>query len=182
MRVRFVTSNEHKYVEVRRMLSEVAEVEWVRMEYPEIQASALEEVAEFSAKWLEGKVKEPYFLEDSGLFIESLRGFPGPFSSYVYKTIGNEGILKLMEGMDNRRAVFRSVIALVDGELHLFVGSSPGEIAHEVRGGGWGFDPIFIPDGAGGLTFGELGEEKDRFSHRGKSVRALLRYLMQRNS
>ncbi len=182
MKVRFVTSNKHKFQEVKRMLSGIAEVIWVKLEYPEVQASSLEEVATFSARWLKGKVEEPFFLEDSGLFIEALNGFPGPFSSYVFKTIGNEGILKLMQGITDRRATFKSVIALMDQELRLFVGSSPGEIAREIRGGGWGFDPIFVPDGSNGLTFGELGERKDEFSHRGRSVRELLNYLIRRNS
>ncbi len=182
MKIRFVTSNEHKFLEVKRMLSKVAEVIWVKMEYPEVQSSSLEEVASFSARWLEDKVEKPFFLEDSGLFIEALNGFPGPFSSYVFKTIGNNGILKLMEGISNRKATFKSVIALMEQDLHLFIGSVQGSIAEEVRGGGWGFDPIFIPDGSNGLTFGELGERKDEFSHRGRSVTKLLNYLSGRNS
>jgi len=167
MRVIFVTSNEGKYREVReigRMYG--VDVVWRREEYLEPQGSDLEEIARKSAEMLAEKIREPFFIEDSGLFIEALGGFPGPYSSFVFKTIGNEGILKLMDGVSNRKAYFLAVIAYFDGEKVLtFKGRVEGRIAEEMRGkGGFGFDPIFEYSGR---TFAEMGEEeKNKVSHR----------------
>ncbi len=173
-----VSSNRHKYEEFRRMLSDIVEVHWIQADYLEPQRDNLEEVAITSALWLADHLPKPFFLEDAGLFIHALGGFPGPFSSYVFSKLGNEGVIKLMYGVMDRRAEFVSVIALHTGrELLTFVGKSKGEISTEPRGGGWGFDPIFIPEGSEGRTFGELGEEKDKFSHRGAAVRELRQFL-----
>ncbi len=177
----FVSSNAHKYEEFRRMLSGVADLGFVEAEYLEPQAEDLEEVVVTSAKWLSPYIRGPFFIEDSGLFIDSLGGFPGPYSSYVFKRIGNSGILKLMEGFKNREAIFVSAIALsFQGRIEVFKGEVRGEIAERARGGGWGFDPIFIPYGSGGLTYGELGERKDLFSHRGLSCKKLREFLEER--
>jgi len=177
------SSNRHKYEEFRRMLSDIVEVRWIQVDYLEPQSDDLEEVALTSALWLADRLPKPFFLEDAGLFIHALGGFPGPFSSYVFSRLGNEGVLKLMSGVKDRKAEFISVIALHTGrELLTFVGRSRGEISTEPRGGGWGFDPIFIPEGSGGRTFGELGEEKDAFSHRGAAVRELRRFLQARGA
>ncbi|MCS7102572.1 MAG: non-canonical purine NTP pyrophosphatase, partial [Candidatus Korarchaeum sp.] len=144
----------------------------------EPQLEDLEEVVVTSVKWLSSYVRRPFFIEDSGLFIDSLGGFPGPYSSYVFKRIGNSGILKLMEGVKERGATFTSAIALsLRGRVEVFRGEVRGEIAEAVRGGGWGFDPIFIPEGSGGLTYGELGKRKDLFSHRGLSCKKLEEFL-----
>ncbi|MEM4766442.1 MAG: non-canonical purine NTP pyrophosphatase, partial [Nitrososphaerota archaeon] len=78
---------------------------------PEIQAMDLRLIAEESALYAYDVLREPVMVEDAGLFIDALGGFPGPFSSYAYKTIGIRGILKLMEGVEDRRARFTSVIA-----------------------------------------------------------------------
>jgi XTP/dITP diphosphohydrolase len=175
----FASSNRHKYEEFKRMLSDVIDLKFLEVDYLEPQGEDIEEVVVTSAKWLSNYIREPFFIEDSGLFIEALGGFPGPYSSYVYKKIGNEGILKLMDGIEDRRASFISVIALsYDRRIEVFKGSVQGTIAKEVRGGGWGFDPIFIPSGSD-KTYGELGEEKDRFSHRGASCRKLRDFLMR---
>lgn len=176
-RLRFVTHNSHKFEEARKILSRYGlHVDWVKLEYPEIQADSLEEVASYSAEWLKGKVEPPFFIEDAGLFIEALNGFPGPYSSFVFRTIGNPGILRLMEGVEHRRAVFKSVVAVVTAvELPpvILTGETPGRIATSIRGGGWGFDPIFEPDEPGGLTYGELGEAKNQVSHRYRALRRL---------
>ncbi|MEM0017743.1 MAG: non-canonical purine NTP pyrophosphatase [Candidatus Korarchaeum sp.] len=177
----FVSSNTHKYEEFRRMLSDIADLRFVEADYLEPQGEELEEIVVTSAKWLSSYIRGPFFIEDSGLFIDSLGGFPGPYSSYVFKKIGNPGILKLMEGIKEREATFISVIALVfQGRVEVFKGEAKGEIAESMRGRGWGFDPIFIPRGSGGLTYGELGERKDLFSHRGLSCRGLREFLREK--
>ncbi len=183
MKLFFVTGNPNKLREVKEMMSELApfvEVVGVDLKIKERQADSLEEVAAEAAREAYAKLQSPLFVEDSGVFIEALRGFPGPYSAYVYRTIGNRGILKLMEGVMDRRATFKSVVALClnEGGALLFTGSVEGEIAKEERGGGWGFDPIFIPRGLN-LTFGELGEGKNKVSHRRRAVEALARYLTE---
>ncbi len=177
----FASSNRHKFLEFRRMLEDLVDLRWIQVEYLEPQANDLVEVAVTSALWLSKYLPEPFFLEDAGLFIKALKGFPGPYSSYVFDSLGNDGILKLMSGIDERDAIFSSVIALyTKGSVITFEGRVAGYIAEEKKGGGWGFDPIFIPEGSNGLTFGELGEDKDKFSHRGRSTDELRKFLMAR--
>ncbi|WP_297464690.1 XTP/dITP diphosphatase [Thermococcus sp.] len=181
MRLAFVTSNPGKIEEARKYLEPLGvEVYQLRFPYPEIQADTLEEVAEYGAKWLAERVDSPFFLDDSGLFINALRGFPGVYSAYVYKTLGIDGILKLLEGVDDRSAYFKSVVAYWDGELHLFTGRVGGRITTEPRGkGGFGFDPIFVPSGFD-RTFAEMTtEEKNEISHRGKALKAFAEWLKE---
>lgn len=145
------------------------QIEWLKMEYEESQGFELEEIAKKSAEILSKVIKDPFFIEDSGLFIEALNGFPGPYSSYVFKTIGNKGILKLMDGISNRKAYFKAVIAYFDGKtIQTFDGIVEGEIATEIRGNkGFGFDPIFL---YGDQTFAEMGEDKNLVSHRRRAL------------
>ncbi|WP_456421801.1 XTP/dITP diphosphatase [Thermococcus sp.] len=181
MRLAFITSNPGKVEEAREYFKPLGvEVYQLRIEYPEIQADTLEEVAEYGAKWLAEKIEGPFFLDDSGLFIDALRGFPGVYSAYVYKTLGYLGILKLLEGEMNRSAHFKSVIAYWDGELHIFTGRVDGEITTEPRGkGGFGFDPVFKPRGFD-KTFAEMTtEEKNKISHRGRALRAFAQWLRE---
>jgi XTP/dITP diphosphohydrolase len=171
--MKFVTSNEGKFREAREIAKKFGvELEWLRMKYEEPQGEDLEEIARKSAEILSGQIKEPFFIEDSGLFIEALNGFPGPYSSYVFKTIGNGGIIKLMEGVSNRRAYFKSVVAYFDGEsVRIFDGVVEGEVSREIRGNmGFGFDPIFL---YGKRTFAEMDEEKNLFSHRRRAMEKL---------
>ncbi|NOZ89276.1 MAG: RdgB/HAM1 family non-canonical purine NTP pyrophosphatase, partial [Crenarchaeota archaeon] len=124
----------------------------------------------------------PVAVEDAGLFVDALSGFPGPYSSYVYKTIGVHGILRLLEGEENRAARFVSVIAYAGPwGVQLFRGEVKGSIAAEPRGsGGFGFDPIFIPEGAD-KTFAEMNiEEKNMYSHRARAARKLCSWLEHR--
>lgn len=168
--MKFVTSNENKFKEAKEVAEKFSiEIEWLKMEYEEPQALELEIIARRSAEILAEKIREPFFIEDSGLFINALNGFPGPYSSYVYKTIGNEGILRLMAGIENRKAYFKAVIAYFDGnEVRTFTGIVHGEIAFEIRGKkGFGFDPIFL---YGDRTFAEMGEEKNLVSHRRRAL------------
>lgn len=172
----FVTGNKNKYEEIKRCLS--AKIKMKNIPYPEIQADRLEDVALYGIEFLKERLDENFFIEDSGLFIKELNGFPGVFSSYVFRTIGNEGIKKLMDGINNREAEFISVIAFYDGKINIFKGVCKGIISEEIRGeGGFGYDPIFIPYGSE-KTFAEMRiEEKNEYSHRGKAIRKLKEYL-----
>jgi XTP/dITP diphosphohydrolase len=181
-RIFFVTSNEGKFKEVSSIASKYGiQIEWKKMKYLEPQGNKLEEIAKKSAEILSEQIQEKFFIEDSGLFIEALGGFPGPYSSYVFKTIGNEGILKLMEGVNNRKAYFKAVIAYFDGEsVHIFTGMVEGEIAREMRGeGGCGYDPIFLYKDR---TFAEMGEEKNKVSHRMRALENFFYWLSRRTA
>ena len=115
-------------------------------------------------------------VEDSGLFIESLDDFPGVYSSYFFRTVGNQGILKLLENESNRNAEYRACSILYrDGVYFRALGKCLGSISTEIKGSnGFGYDPIFIPDSGDGRTFGEMQDyEKVSKSHRGESLRIL---------
>lgn len=183
MRVRFITSNEGKYVEVREALEGAGhELIWKKHPYPEVQTASLDEVVEEGLAWLGQRLPgdEPFIIEDSGLFVPELRDFPGVFSAYVYKTIGNAGMLKLMEGRSSRAARFESRIGFWSREKgrHIFGGTCRGTISPSARGSsGFGYDPIFMPEGES-RTFAEMVKtEKNAHSHRGRAAARFIRFL-----
>jgi len=172
----FITSNVHKFNEARRVLAEYkVAVAMLRIEAVEIQDDNLENIAKASAMDAVKKCGLPIFVEDAGLFIKALNGFPGPYSSYVYRTIGTKGILKLMENVDKREAYFQSVVAFSSPEeaTKCFQGKVKGKISMEERGSsGFGFDPIFEPSGGHKRTFAEMTTtEKNEYSHRAEALR-----------
>jgi XTP/dITP diphosphohydrolase len=174
----FATNNINKFNEARRVLAEYKiAVGMLRVKTFEIQSESLEEIAKASAIDAFKKSNLPVITEDAGLFIDALNGFPGPYAAYVYKAIGNKGILKLMENIENRKAKFQSVIAYCASEQKAplcFKGEALGLITKEERrgNGGFGFDPIFEPLNGGGKTFAEMTvEEKNRYSHRAEALR-----------
>jgi len=173
----FVTNNIHKFNEARRVLSQYnIAVAMLRVKASEIQDDNIENIAKTSALEASNKTQLPVIVEDAGLFIDALKGFPGPYSNYVYRTIGKEGILKLLEDCDNRKARFKSVVVFCspDLEMKCFKGVVEGEISRTIRGkSGFGFDPIFEPKEISGRTFGELSiEEKNEISHRSRALRS----------
>lgn len=187
MKLRFVTSNKGKVQEAQARLAPLGiQVVGRSRELEEIQADTIEKVARHKARQLLGKIKPPFFIEDAGLHIDTLQGFPATYSSYVFRTIGLDGILKLLQGKtgDARRAHFLAVIAFVDASrrVRTFTGRADGHIATARRGShGFGYDPIFIPDGTN-VTFAELEpEEKGNRSHRGHALDQLAKHLERPN-
>jgi XTP/dITP diphosphohydrolase len=181
----FITSNQGKFQEASRKLADIQiQVVQKNLGYPELQANSLEDVARFGVDFLQEKVDQAFFLEDAGLFIESLQEFPGVYSSYVYHTIGLQGILDLMKEKPKteRKACFRSVIAYREpGQSpRFFCGECLGWITSAKRGShGFGYDPIFIPQGEM-RTFAEMQtEEKNQYSHRGRSLSQLCSFLQE---
>ncbi|MDY6986067.1 MAG: XTP/dITP diphosphatase [Candidatus Thermoplasmatota archaeon] len=170
MELFFITTNRNKVEEARNILDSF-EITQVDKEYPEIQSNS-EGVVLFAMKYL--KEREPFIIEDTSFCIKNLNGFPGAFASYVQKTIGNRGLLKLMDGVEERRALFETCIGLSYKGKRVFKGKCYGSIAFEPRGNnGFGFDPIFIPDGHN-KTFAEMSlKEKNQISHRSKAFRSL---------
>ncbi|MET1160685.1 MAG: RdgB/HAM1 family non-canonical purine NTP pyrophosphatase [Thermoprotei archaeon] len=178
----FVTSNKHKYLEVKPIAESYG---FKIIMYPgakiEIQSDDLLKIAKTAALQVYMETEKPVLVEDAGLFIKALNNFPGPYSSYVFKTIGCSGILKLLEGVRDRSAVFKSAATLVyEPFIITAIGVTEGFIADKPRGsGGFGFDPIFIPLGSD-KTYAEMSiEEKNKYSHRAKSVRAVFSKLKQ---
>ena len=173
-KIYFVTSNKGKQAEAKEKLSAIdfGAIQH-NIGYPEIQADTLEEVALFGVEDVQKRFDQPFFLEDAGLFIDCLKGFPGVYSAYVFRTMGCKGILKLLDGEKNRKATFRSVIAYKEpGKKPVFfVGECHGGTSKKEFGShGFGFDPIFVPSGEK-RTFAQMEiKEKNLLSHRGKSL------------
>ena len=182
-KLQIITSNNGKIKEFKEIFGDSKYLPVQNnIDYPEIQALSLEEVVDFGLSWLREKIESPFVIDDSGVFIDNFDGFPGVYTRYVYDTIGLAGVLRQMEGVDNRACTFRCVLGLLteSGEKQKFVGECSGNLINELRGdGGFGYDPIFIPEGFD-KTFAELAsEEKNSISHRGKAMRELIDFLLQ---
>ena len=185
----FATNNAHKLDEVRKILGKSFEI--LAMEqigcHDDIAETALtfEGNALIKARYIKEKYGYDCFADDSGLEITALGGEPGVFSARYAGEAHNseknmEKVLTLLQGIDNRSARFRTVIALVaDDEEHIFEGEIAGRIIDERRGkGGFGYDPIFVPEGSE-LTFAEMGDDmKNSISHRARAVKKLVEYLL----
>ena len=184
----FATNNAHKLEEISRILGE--KVELLRLkdihcstDIPET-ADTLEGNAMQKAEYIYRNYGLDCFADDTGLEVEALEGDPGVYSArYAGDSHNSEAnmqkLLQNMQGIANRKAQFRTVICLImDGKRHLFEGICKGEIIKEKRGSaGFGYDPIFVPEGHE-KTFAELGNDiKNRISHRAKAVEMLCKYL-----
>jgi len=165
----FASSNIHKFREAKKILNNFGiKIGFFNCKLEEIQSDSLIEIAKNKASQAFLKCKKPVIVEDDGLFIKSLKGFPGPYSSYVFKTIGNKGILKLLK--QKRKARFVSVISFYDQKNNeTFESELNGIISKRAYGIGWGYDPIFIPVNQK-KTFAKL-ENKNELSHRFKSLK-----------
>lgn len=181
MKLTFVTGNKGKAHEAGTALKPLGfDVEARDLKPVEIQAETLEEIARAKCEVLVGRLDAPFIVDDGGLFVRALKDFPGVYSAHVLKTIGVPGILKLMEGVEDRRAHFAAVIGYYDGtQVRTFAGRCDGQLARAPRstGHGFGFDPLFVPDGET-QTFGELpAERKNAYSHRGRALAGLVAHL-----
>ncbi len=171
--ITFITGNPHKVKEAQGILNNLGiSLEHADLGYPEIQGD-LEDVARYGAQYASRRLGKPVIVEDAGLFIKALKWFPGTYSSYVQETLGNKGILKLMSDVEDRYAEFRSVVGYCTPktEPEVFLGTVKGRIRYKEKGRyGFAYDPLFIPEGYD-ESFGELQRvEKNRFSHRRKSL------------
>ncbi len=173
MEIFFVTTNKGKMKEAEEIAAHY-NIEFIAKDYDavEIRSNDPVEIAIESAKDAYANIGKPLIVEDSGLFIDALRGFPGTYSAFVFHTIGVNGVLKVMEGQTNRSATMKSAVAYTDGkEVKTFLGEVKGRIPNSPRGtSGFGYDPIFIPEGRE-LTFGEDLNYKSKVSHRAQSIR-----------
>ena len=173
----FATNNIHKFNEARAILAKFdISVGMLRVKNFELQHDSIKEIAQTSALEIFKRYGLPILLEDSGLFINGLNGFPGPYAAYVYKTIGNSGILTLMETKTTRTATFKTTLVYCASKNNpeCFEGEIEGEITNKkIRDQsiyGFGFDPIFQPVGSP-KVFAEMSiTEKNLFSHRARAL------------
>lgn len=184
----FATNNAHKLAEVQAVLGDAfrlvtAAGAGITEDIPETGAT-LEENASQKSHYIHDRLGADCFADDTGLEVDALGGAPGVHSAR-YATDGhdfeanNRLLLKNMEGLADRRARFRTVISLIlGGREYLFEGVVEGRIAETASGcGGFGYDPLFIPDGSS-VSFAEMSaEEKNAISHRGRAVRKLAEFL-----
>lgn len=185
----FLTGNQGKFREATVIFHDILpDITLIQdtTELVEIQSDNLEDVAIFKLRhFVEtmGHWSRSCFAEDAGFFVtDHLNGFPGVYSAYIQKTIGNDAILCLMEEETDRRAHFSASIAFYSaqsGEIVTFSGTVEGTVALEQYGtGGFGFDPIFVPDEVPTTTFAELSaEEKGAISHRGRALAQFITFL-----
>lgn len=185
----FATNNAHKLEEVKEVVGDRFVILSLNdigcHENIEEIGTTLEENALIKVRYVKDHYGFDCFGDDTGLEVEALGGAPGVYSAryagYGHDSVANMNkLLSEMQGKDNRKACFRSVIALIyEGKEYLFEGRIDGRIIEEVRGqGGFGYDPLFVPKGYE-KTFAELGPEiKNTISHRALAVKALCDFLV----
>jgi XTP/dITP diphosphohydrolase len=183
----FATRNINKFNEARKVFAEYKiALGMIKIKKLEIQSESLEDIARTSVIEAYRKCNLPMIVEDAGLFVNSLNGFPGPYSSYVYTKIGNEGLLRLVENNTDRKAKFVSIVAYYAEDIKrpiLFPGEVNGEITRKIRKkdgtSGFGFDPIFCPKNSN-KVFAEMTiAEKNRYSHRAQALHKFGKWYMR---
>ena len=173
----FATSNRDKLKEARILLG--IEVLGTELKVDEIQSLDPKDVAEKKAQSYFSILKKPIFVEDTSLSIKALNGLPGTYIDAFMKVLGNEGLVKLLKDSKERGAVAQATVVFVDsqGELHTFIGKTYGNISAKPKGVGFGWDPIFIPEGES-RTFGEMTlDEKNKYSMRAAALKIFKKWL-----
>ena len=180
--INFVTSNKNKAKEFRQILGHTIKVNHIEMSYPEMRSDNPEEIARHSAEMLANELKKTVVVEDSGLFIDALNGFPGTCSAYIHKRIGLRGIIKLMNVIKNRNCTYKSAVAYCErGKKPIsFLGEERGKVAESIRGNfGFGHDPIFIPEGSN-KAYGEMKNYTELKKFRRRAVIKLKEFLLKK--
>jgi non-canonical purine NTP pyrophosphatase (RdgB/HAM1 family) len=170
----FVTSNLGKLREAEAVLGR--SLDHSEIDLPEVQALDLTEVVRAKARTAWKRLERPVLVEDTGLELAGLGGFPGPFIRWMLASVGPEGICQVARCFEDPRATARCLICASDGVVEVFgEGVVEGTIASAPRGtGGFGWDSIFVPSGADGRSYGEMTEdEKNSISHRHRAFVAL---------
>ena len=198
MEILFATSNKNKVSEANEIGKKCGiTFTQIHLLYPEIRSDSVAEVAKAGAEYVYNELKKPVIVEDSGIFIKTLNGFPGAYSRLVFEKIGNKGVLKLMEGVEDRAAEFVSAVGyagdcekkiksfasksgITESEVKIFEGVVEGKITDRERGDkGFGYDPIFLPKGYV-KTFAEDVKTKNAISHRKIAFEKLCQWLTGR--
>jgi inosine triphosphate pyrophosphatase len=174
MTLYFITGNPGKLKEVQAI---VPEVEGIELDLPEIQSldsmQIIKEKLEVATKDREGE----FFVEDTSLYFECLNGLPGPLIKWFLDSLGNSGIYELVSKYENNKCVAKTVIGYSDGtDLHFFVGELKGKIVSP-SGTGFGWDPIFMPEGYDKTLDLFFLEEKNKISMRNDALMKLKKHL-----
>ncbi|MGI9009676.1 MAG: RdgB/HAM1 family non-canonical purine NTP pyrophosphatase [Nitrososphaeraceae archaeon] len=188
----FVSHNIYKYSEIKSIVNNRItdlHLKFCMRNITEIQDQKIEKIAIEKARSAYNIVKKPIIIEDDGLFINSLNGFPGQYSSYVLKSIGNRGIIRLLKGYRDRSAFFKSIFVYSNGIIvKVFYGKINGKISSTIKDDGWGYDPIFIPlnnnnDNNSDTTFAKLSKtnKKNELSHRRIALDKFVKWFNQNN-
>jgi XTP/dITP diphosphohydrolase len=174
-----VTQNKHKLKELTPLFKRYSVVfETTSLEKYEIRSNDIEEIAREAAKTAFENLQQPVVVDDTGFYVDALNSFPGSYAGIVLKFIGYEGILQLMKGKEIRTSEFKTAVGFYDGQhLKSFIGSMSGSLVEEAVGsGGFGYDPIFVPNGFP-KTYAELTfEEKVSISHRTQAFEEFLKW------
>ncbi len=172
-----VTGNANKRREAERIVGH--RLETAAIDLPEIQSGDLIEVLRFKAEAAWQRLERPVVVEETGLELACMNGFPGPLVKWMLEAVGDEGIANVAIRAGDPGVVARCALMLLDGGREVIAeGATAGRLVLPPRGGGgFGWDPVFEPDGLE-RTYAELGDEvKDRIGHRGRAWRAFLEAL-----
>ena len=168
-RLVLVTQNQHKLKELTPLFKKYKiEFDTTTLEKHEIRSESIEKIAREAAKIAFETLQKPVVVDDTGFFVDALNGFPGSYAGIVLNFIGFDGILRLMTDNEDRASEFQTAVGYYDGQqLESFVGTMSGVVARKPAGeDGFGYDPIFVPDGYT-KTYAELTfDEKVSISHR----------------
>lgn len=177
-KILFATTNKGKLTEAQTILD--IEVEGVPGDVPEIQSLDPKEVAVHKAQSYFELLKKSILIEDLSFIFKALGKLPGPYVDDFLKSLGNEGLIKLLDGFEDRRAeaITTLVYCVGRGEMEIFTGSVKGVITSEERGEhGFGWDAIFVPDGEN-RTFAQMTmEEKNKYSMRAMALKKFRMWL-----
>src|SRR3990167_2155690 len=158
MTLYFITGNRHKFNEVKSFFPEVRQLD---IDLPEIQEIDAKEVVKAKLTEAFKHAKGEFIIEDTSLYLNCLKGLPGPLIKWFLKTIGNEGLANLAKKLGDNKAEAKTIIgnAKNQDEIEFFEGSIPGKIVAQTGISGFGWDPIFQPDGFD-KTFAEMTTEE----------------------
>lgn len=173
----FATGNQNKLREFNQILG--FKLKQIDLDLLEPQAIDVCQVVKEKSKDAFEKTGKPVLVEDTGLEFTAWNGLPGALIKWFLDNVGNEGILKMMFGEENRQAKAKTAVGFYDGKkYHVFVGEVDGEIPLNIRGeGGFGWDPIFMPKGFS-KTFAEMNSnEKNQVSMRKMALKELKKFL-----
>ncbi len=173
----FITGNENKLREAKQILG--IEIVSKNLELREIQGVDLEDVIKDKLSHGYEILKKPVMVEDTGLFFNALNGFPGALIKMLLVRCGRDGIVKVLEGFEDKAATAKCAVGFTkDGkDLKVFIGEVKGQIVRQRGESGFGWDPIFQPDGYD-KTFAEMdSEEKNAISHRFQALKKFKDYI-----
>jgi XTP/dITP diphosphohydrolase len=177
MKIALVTTNVHKAREVAAFFAGIMDITHIPLDCPEYRDDDVGEIARKKAHYAYKELGIPLIADDTAFVIPALNGFPGPYAAYVHRTIGNEGILRLMDGKSDPAAWFETAIACAyPGGIRIFRGRLDGTVVPARGTGGFGYDPIFEHDGR---TLAEYPlREKSVISHRARALSAFRDWIL----